>query len=57
VRAPSRWNASLFVDNVGDENGSAIRSPLGVPAWSTRVRPRTMGLQLTSASDQLRALS
>jgi outer membrane receptor protein involved in Fe transport len=46
VRAPSRWTASLFVDNVGDENGSAIRSPLGVPAWSTRVRPRTMGLQL-----------
>jgi iron complex outermembrane receptor protein len=39
-----RWSATLFVDNVTDEDGSAVRSPF-TPNWNTHTRPRTVGAQ------------
>jgi iron complex outermembrane recepter protein len=46
IRSPSRWTATLFVDNVTDEKGTPIRALFGVPDWSVRARPRTVGLQV-----------
>lgn len=46
VQARERWTALLFVDNFNDEDGPPIRTSLGIPDWSQRLRPRTMGLQL-----------
>jgi iron complex outermembrane receptor protein len=42
--SPSRWNASLFVDNLNNEHG-VVLFPFGVPEYKSRVRPRTVGLQ------------
>jgi iron complex outermembrane receptor protein len=41
------WSATLFVDNVTDEDGAPIRQAAFLtPAFDTSVRPRTVGLQL-----------
>lgn len=46
INSPSRWAASLYVDNITDEYGTA--TPLAnTPDGATRSRPRTWGLQLT----------
>ncbi len=47
LESPDGWNASLFVDNISDEN-PRVRpaSPLLPFATSDRIRPRTIGLQL-----------
>jgi iron complex outermembrane recepter protein len=42
----TRWAASLFVNNVTDERGATVRPPFGAPDWDSRMRPRTVGLQL-----------
>lgn len=45
VTADTGWTASLFVDNLSNENG--IPTPfLGVTDLDMRIRPRTVGLQL-----------
>jgi outer membrane receptor protein involved in Fe transport len=46
IRAPDRWTASIYVDNLGDERGTPILAPYGMPDWSVRPVPRTYGLQL-----------
>ena len=46
VIAPSHWEASLFVDNLNNENGAVVGSPFFGVDGSTRIRPRTIGLQL-----------
>lgn len=46
VDAPRNWAFTLFADNVTDEDGVTTYTPF--PAeWSTRQRPRTMGLQIS----------
>jgi iron complex outermembrane recepter protein len=42
------WTATLFVDNVTNEQGSPVRFPIlrEFLPWDTRVRPRTYGIQL-----------
>jgi iron complex outermembrane recepter protein len=45
VNAPKGWSASLFVDNLNNEQGSPLEDLL-TASWSQRVRPRTVGLQL-----------
>jgi outer membrane receptor protein involved in Fe transport len=47
--AAGNWIATLFADNINNENDAALRSPLlafGAVDWSLRARPRTVGLQL-----------
>jgi iron complex outermembrane recepter protein len=47
IETPSRWTATLFVDNINNERGTPVRPlALGVPEWAQRVRPRTTGVQL-----------
>lgn len=40
------WSATLFVDNIANEDGAPIRQPNLPAAFNTSVRPRTVGLQL-----------
>jgi len=40
------WTAILFADNLTDERGTPIQDAYGVPDWSARMRPRTVGVQL-----------
>ena len=40
------WAATLFVDNLNNEKGVAVKGFPGVDDWNARVRPRTVGLQL-----------
>jgi iron complex outermembrane recepter protein len=42
--SPYNWEASLFADNLTDEDGAVMRHP-GNPEWTSRIRPRTIGLQ------------
>lgn len=44
VEALDHWTASLFVDNVSDEQG--VQRPELINDFTIRVRPRTIGLQL-----------
>lgn len=48
VEAPNRWTASLFVNNVTNEQGSPVRFPFSaaITDWNAHIRPRTIGLQL-----------
>jgi len=48
IESPNGWVAMLFADNVNNEDGVAVASPvLAVDnTWDTRVRPRTIGAQL-----------
>ncbi len=43
--SPSHWTLTAFLDNVNNEQGAVIRPYLN-PDWTSRVRPRTGGLQL-----------
>jgi iron complex outermembrane recepter protein len=45
IDASGRWSAMLFADNLGNERGLTARDPLS-PQWDTRLRPRTIGLQV-----------
>ena len=40
-----RWTASIFADNVTDENGAPVQQVIGAPWWSQSLRPRTIGVQ------------
>ena len=43
----SRWSATLYADNINNEQGSVIDSrELGTPDMKLRPRPRTIGVQL-----------
>jgi len=48
LAAPEHWVATLFIENVTDEDGTVIGEPNyeRVPFLDLRVRPRTYGLQL-----------
>jgi hypothetical protein len=46
IRSPTNWEVSLYGDNLNDENGAVVGSPFFGVDGSTRVRPRTIGLQL-----------
>jgi iron complex outermembrane recepter protein len=50
VEAPEHWTASLYVDNVGNEDGISnafiFQATPTTPARSMHPRPRTYGLQL-----------
>lgn len=48
IAAPDHWTATLFIDNLNNEQGSAVRFPIfhDFLPWDTRVRPRTIGAQL-----------
>ncbi len=45
VNAPEHWVATLFIDNINNEDGFPYRSPYG-GFTDTRVRPRTIGMQV-----------
>ena len=47
VQAADRWTATVFVDNVGNEQGSPVRIPFDplLTDWNAHVRPRTYGIQ------------
>lgn len=47
VESPSQWRAALFVDNFTNEDGAALRQPFGIADWDSRIRPRTVGVQLS----------
>jgi hypothetical protein len=44
INAPRGWTVTLFADNINNEYS---RGPglFGVPDWSQRIRPRTVGVQ------------
>jgi iron complex outermembrane receptor protein len=46
IASPDRWTATVFVDNVNNEQGVRYAQPYGLPEYSQRIRPRTLGLQL-----------
>jgi iron complex outermembrane receptor protein len=46
VRSPNGWEIGLFGDNLNNENGAVVGSPFFGVDGSTRMRPRTIGLQL-----------
>lgn len=46
LMSPNHWTATLFVDNVNDEDGAAVRQPFLFRDWDARARPRTVVLQL-----------
>ena len=45
VDSPGHWRATLFVDNINNEDGSVFRWHFP-PDFAYRIRPRTVGLQL-----------
>ncbi len=46
VNAPDHWAASVFVDNVTDQDGRVSPGVAASGVWDVRIRPRTVGLQL-----------
>jgi iron complex outermembrane recepter protein len=46
LSAPSHWRATLFADNLFDEDRPLIGATFGNPNNASHVRPRTIGLQL-----------
>lgn len=46
VDAPAHWAASVFVDNVTNEDGRVSPGVAASGVWDVRIRPRTVGLQL-----------
>ncbi|HZF15337.1 MAG TPA: TonB-dependent receptor [Steroidobacteraceae bacterium] len=46
IRSGDRWTAMLFADNLTNEDGATPTVTL-VPEWMLRVRPRTVGVQLS----------
>lgn len=45
VESPDRWIATLFADNIFNNNDVVVRDGFS-DTWNTRLRPRTIGLQL-----------
>jgi outer membrane receptor protein involved in Fe transport len=45
IESLQHWSASLFVDNVTNEEGPAVLVPFASPLWTPRPRPRTIGVQ------------
>lgn len=45
IDSPKTWTATLFVNNVTNEDGAVIR-PFETPSLMSRIQPRTVGLQL-----------
>lgn len=45
IESEAHWSATLFVDNLNDEDGSPV-VPSAFADWDARVRPRTIGLQI-----------
>lgn len=45
IDAPQNWTASLFVENLTDEDGITSKYTF-TPEWQVRLRPRVIGLQL-----------
>ncbi len=43
-----KWTAALFVDNFTNETGAVAPAVSPIPDWTPRMRPRTVGLQLSS---------
>jgi len=43
--SPAHWTATLFGDNLNNENGAIGPGAYNTPEWSQRVRPRTIGVQ------------
>ena len=46
IESPNRWVATLFADNITNEEGAPVKVFIGIDNWNARVRPRTVGLQL-----------
>jgi iron complex outermembrane recepter protein len=44
VDSSDRWTATLFIENANNEDDAVTRNVF-TPVWSTRIRPRTIGLQ------------
>jgi outer membrane receptor protein involved in Fe transport len=44
VESPHNWTATLFVDNLGNEQDPGV-GLFHIPDWTQRARPRTVGLQ------------
>lgn len=45
LRSTKRWAITLFADNLTDSNDRPIGGLFGAPAFTPRIRPRTIGLQ------------
>lgn len=48
MKAPEHWTITAFVDNFNNSRAINTRA-IVPPEWSTRIRPRTFGLQLAYA--------
>jgi iron complex outermembrane recepter protein len=46
INSPARWAATIFVDNVTNEDGAVLAAPVSNPNGALRTRPRTIGAQL-----------
>lgn len=46
ISAPTRWTATVFGENLNNEQDAVIRDPSGIPDWTARPRPRTVGVQV-----------
>jgi outer membrane receptor protein involved in Fe transport len=49
IESDNRWTVTLFGENLNDERGAVTAQGNGVAAWTVRVRPRTIGVQLDYA--------
>lgn len=43
IKSPGRWTATLFGDNLNNEQDTPLRSTFA--DWDARIRPRTIGIQ------------
>ena len=46
VQSPGNWELTLYAENLNDEDGAVVGSPFFGIDGATRMRPRTVGLQL-----------
>lgn len=49
IEAPRNWTLAIFGENITDEYGASLSynlTPTTTPEWNTRIRPRTVGVQL-----------
>jgi len=46
LESPTNWTATVYADNINNEKGSPVEAFVGTVNWNTRVRPRTVGLQI-----------
>jgi iron complex outermembrane recepter protein len=46
VRAPKNWEATVFVNNLTNEQDVITPNPYATASWDARPRPRTYGVQL-----------